>query len=83
MTQNGFGSLTSLEDVNMSRFQSQSPLLHQLVIPVATVNDTGNYTCIVRAFLNTVIIFKQTISLTVTPGNNSYEFNCSICTDIF
>ena len=47
LTVGGAGNLTTLEELNQSRFQDQ-PLLEQLILPVATVNDTGNYACIVR-----------------------------------
>lgn len=67
-TAGGSGSLTTLEDVDRSRFQTQSPSLHQLILPNAAVNDEGNYSCVVKSFDN-VIIFNHTISLTVTPGN--------------
>ena len=67
-TVGGSGSLTTLEEVNQSRFQSQSPSLHQLVLLNATVNDEGNYTCFVKSSDN-AIIFNHTISLTVIPGN--------------
>ena len=67
-TAGGSGSLTTLEDVDQSRFQSQSPSLHQLVLLNATVSDEGNYTCIVKSSDN-AIIFNHTVSLTVIPGN--------------
>ena len=69
MTKFDSGSFRSLEDINRSRFQSQSDSLHQLVIPVATVSDTGSYTCLIKNSFSNVIIFNQTISLIVVPGN--------------
>ena len=68
MTVDGSGNLTTLEEVNQSRFQSRSPSLHQLVFPTITVNDAGNYTCIVQSSFDDAVIFKHTITLMVTAG---------------
>ena len=73
MTVGGAGSLTSLEEVNQSRFQSHSPLLHQLVLSAVAVNDAGNYTCIVKSCFDDAIIFNHTISLMVTPGKTVFK----------
>jgi len=52
-----------------SKFISESLLLHQLVLPIATISDTGNYSCVVQTFIpNDNTIISQTISLTVIPG---------------
>ena len=69
MTKFDSESFRSLEDINRSRFQSQSDSLHQLVIPVAIVSDTGSYTCLIKNSFSNVIILNQTISLIVVPGN--------------
>jgi len=47
---------------------SESPLLHQLILPVATENDTGNYTCIVQGYYGNDVLIHQSASLTVLPG---------------
>jgi len=69
VTADSSGNITNLGDVKNSRFQSQSSLLLQLTLPVATVSDTGNYTCIVKSsFDDTFVVLNQTISLTVIPS---------------
>ena len=65
-TNDGNGSVT-IDTISQSRFLSGSPQLHQLILPIATVSDTGIYTCVVQGPLEDDII-SQTISLTVLPG---------------
>ena len=81
-TAGGSGNLTTLEDVDQSRFQSQSPSLHQLILPNVTVSDEGNYTCVVRSFDNAVI-FNHTISLTVIPGTSLYGTKLDCKTNLY
>ena len=64
---NDFGSI-EIDNLFQSKFLSESPLLHQLILPIATINDTGNYTCIVKRSSGDSTIVSQTISLTVLPG---------------
>ena len=79
MTVDGSGNLTSLEEVNQSRFQSRSPSLHQLILPTITVNDAGNYTCIVQSSFDDAVLFNHTISLMVTPGMYIYTVYACVC----
>lgn len=65
-TNDGNGSVT-IDTISQSRFLSESPQLHQLILPIASVSDTGNYTCVVQGPLQDGII-SQTISLNVLPG---------------
>ena len=58
-----------IDNLFQSKFISESPLLHQLILPIATINDTGNYTCIIQRNSENSTIASQTISLTVLPGN--------------
>ena len=52
-------------NVSQSKFLSGSTSLDQLILPIATASDTGNYTCIVQGINN---VISQTITLTVLPG---------------
>ena len=76
MTVGSAGNLTSLEEVNQSRFQSLSSSLHQLVLSTVTVNDAGNYTCIVQSSFDDAVISNHTISLMViiTPGKTYVQY---------
>ena len=60
--------IVASNDISQSKFLSESPLLHQLILPVATENDTGNYTCIVQGYYGNDVLIHQTVSLTVLPG---------------
>ena len=55
-------------NLSQSKYLAESPLFHHLILPIATVNDAGNYTCIVRGLSDSDVTFSQTISLTVLPG---------------
>ena len=66
-TNNGTGIVTA-EDIFQSKFLSESPLLHQLTLPIATIADTGNYTCIVQGYSSSNMQASQTVSLTVMAG---------------
>ena len=59
------GTVTTT-NISQSKYLTESLLVHHLILPIATVNDTGNYTCIVRGFSDSDV--SQTISLTVLPG---------------
>ena len=59
------GTVTST-NISQSKYLTNLSLLHHLTLPIATVSDTGFYTCIVRGSCTTI---SQTISLTVLPGN--------------
>lgn len=61
-------SIVTTTNISQSKFLTESLLLHQLTLPVATVSDTGNYTCIVQASSGNNVMISQTISLTVLPG---------------
>ena len=60
--------IVTAADIFQSKFLSESPLLHQLILPIATVADTGNYTCIVRGYSSSNMQASQTVSLTVMAG---------------
>ena len=66
-TVNSNGTVTST-NVSQSKYMAQSSLFHHLILPIATVNDTGLYTCIVRGSYDNNVIVSQTISLNVSPG---------------
>ena len=55
------------DNISQSQFLSNSSLLHQLILPIATINDTGNYSCIVSGLRGDRRV-SQAISLTVAPG---------------
>ena len=65
---NNVTGIVTTGDILQSKFLSESPLLHQLILPIATVTDTGNYTCIVRGYSSNNIQASQTVSLTVIAG---------------
>lgn len=64
-TTNSFDNVT-VDTISQSKFLKGSSLLHQLILPIATVNDTGNYTCFVQGQYSDSIF--QVITLTVLPG---------------
>ena len=66
-TENSFGNVTT-DSISQSEFLSGSSLLHQLILPNATVNDTGNYSCVVQGSPSDGAMLFETISLTVLPG---------------
>ena len=70
-TNSGIDNVT-VDSISQTKFLSDSLLLHQLLLPIAAVNDTGNYTCIVRGPPGNNIVMisqvSQTISLNVSPG---------------
>ena len=66
-TVNSNGTVTST-NVSQSKYMTQSSLFRHLMLPMATVNDTGLYTCIVRGYYDNNVTVSQTISLTVLPG---------------
>ena len=55
-------------NISQSKYLTESSLFHHLTLPIATVNDTGLYTCIVRGSSDSDVTVSQTISLTVLPG---------------
>ena len=68
-TADGIGTVR-INDVSELKFISDSPLLHQLVLPNASASDTGNYSCHVQTPLGVDIMVSQTITLTVLPGKS-------------
>ena len=66
-TVNSNGTVTST-NISQSKYMTESSLFHHLMLPMATVNDTGLYTCIVRGSSDNNVTVSQTISLTVLPG---------------
>ena len=64
-TNDGNGSIT-IDTISQSRFLSESSLLHQLILPITTAGDTGNYSCVVRAPLGVNIY--RTIEVNISPG---------------
>ena len=70
-TVNTNGTVTST-NISQSIYLTNSPLFHRLTLPIATINDTGYYTCFVQEFSEGNVTFSQTfsqtISLTVLPG---------------
>ena len=67
--------IVTADDILQSKFLSDSPLLHQLILPITTVNDTGNYTCIVRGYSSNNMQASQTVSLTVLAGKQLWVHN--------
>ena len=65
-TVNGSSTITT-DNITESEFLNGSSLLHKLILPIANVSDTGNYTCVLRGPPGDHVI-SQTISLTVLPG---------------
>ena len=63
-TISGRGTIKT-ENISQSQFLSNSSLLHRLILPIANVNDTGNYSCIVSGLHRRI---SQTISLIVVSG---------------
>ena len=55
-------------DGRNSIFSIPSSNLHQIIIPVADVADTGSYTCIIQGPPGDSEMISETISLTVEPG---------------
>ena len=64
-TVNANGTVTTT-NISQSKYLTESSLFHHLILPIATVNDTGEYSCIVHNNTNAEI--SQTILLTVLPG---------------
>ena len=64
-TVNVNGTVTTT-NISQSKYLIGSPQFHHLILPIATVDDTGEYSCIVHSNINTTI--SQTISVTVLPG---------------
>ena len=64
-TVNANGTVTTT-NISQSKYLRGSSLFNRLILPIATVDDTGEYSCIVRNNTNAAI--SQTISLTVLPG---------------
>ena len=73
-TVNTNGTVTST-NISQSKYLKESSLFHHLILPVATVNDTGLYTCTMREYQCCNAATSQVISLTVLPGN----FKSAIC----
>ena len=65
-TSSGNGTITT-DNISQSKFLNGSSLFHQLILPIATVNDTGSYSCALRGPPGDCVI-SQTISLIVLPG---------------
>ena len=67
-TSSGNGTITT-DNISQSKFLNGSSLLrlNQLILPIATVSDTGSYSCALRGPPGDPVI-SQTISLTVLPG---------------
>ena len=66
-TNNTDGTVTST-NISQSKYLTNSSLFYHLTLPIAAINDTGNYTCIVNGFSNSNVTISQTISLTVLQG---------------
>ena len=62
-TVSGRGNITT-DTLSRSPFLSNSSFLHQLILPIANVSDTGSYSCVVPGPLGE----RQTISFIVVPG---------------
>ena len=75
---NNVTGIVTTGDILQSKFLSESPLLHQLILPIATVTDTGNYTCIVRGYSSNNIQASQTVSLIVIAGKYLLLHNFAI-----
>ena len=65
---NSATGIVTADNIHQLKFLSESPLLHQLILPIATVADTGNYTCIVRGYSSNNMQASQTVPLTVLAG---------------
>ena len=50
------------------QFSIPSRNLYQIILPVADITDTGNYTCIIQGPPDDNVVISETISLTVEPG---------------
>ena len=66
-TIDNFGSVIA-DNISESKFLTKSSLLHQLILPNATVNDTGTYRCVIQMPPGDNTVISETISLTVIPG---------------
>ena len=66
-TVNTDGTVTST-NMSQSKYLTNSSLFHHLTLPIATVNDTGLYTCIVHRSSDSNVTISQIISLTVLQG---------------
>ena len=71
-TSNANGTVT-IDTISESKFLSESSLFHQLIIPIATVRDTGSYSCVIPRPPGDNIIISKTISLNVLPGKYVYN----------
>ena len=66
------GSVT-VTNVSVTRFLSDSPLLHRLVLPNATYSDAGTYRCVPQGPIGSVV--SELTRLNVLPSklmNNKY-----------
>ena len=66
-TSDGNGTVT-IDTISETKFLTESSLFHQLIIPIATVRDTGSYSCVIQRPPGDNIIISKMISLNVLPG---------------
>ena len=65
-TRDGSRRTITVDSISETRFLSESPLLHRLILPNTTVNDEGTYECIAQGPFSSIA--SDTIELNVLPG---------------
>ena len=70
---NGNRGNITIDSISETRFLSELPLLHQLILPNATINDGGIYECVAQEPFSSIA--SETIVLDVLPGK---KLSCNI-----
>ena len=65
-TNDGNRGTITVDSISETRFLSESSLLHQLILPNATINDGGIYECVAQEPFSSIA--SDTIELNVLPG---------------
>ena len=65
-TRDGNRGNITIDSISETRFLSDSPLLHRLTLPSATVSDSGVYTCVAQEPFSSIA--TAAITLNVLPG---------------
>ena len=80
-TADGSRDSVTVANVSVTRFLSDSPLLHRLVLPNATYSDAGTYQCVAQGLIGSVV--RKLTRLNVLPSkfmhNKFYYLKTRLC----
>lgn len=65
-TNDGNSGTITISNISETRFLSDSPLLHRLTLPNATVSDEGSYRCVAQEPFSRIA--NASIALNILPG---------------